>query len=620
MNKVINTYKKDGVDYGAPFIWTPAQMQAAGWDTNKDGPLKFSVEGEPYYLIDYGTVGGANIGIGKSLDGNYEAITQPLKEVTVTASPGKSLKIANGDYANTSDDYYKWRVGTQFANNVNKASLGMMAAGTAPITIPQVAEAVGTAAWNNTYGNLVRQYIYGGLAGSITDAATYGITGDTLQNFASNAIYNFSKNNLGLSNFKSSLAGDLIGSFANPMYLYDPTNSGVLSRYTNYLTSGKTARKLDNFYRYGLSSAAGIGATDLLGRGVGLDENDRSKLDVFGAGLGLGSQYFVKKILPKLNPQYIKLANIYNWKIPFTDIETSDKLLRPFETAYAKQNGMYGIHNLSADERLIRSGVNDQRQNIYNIVGGNIYGIHPYITSDGRLFSYDNNFAAITNSQYPLFRNSYGKYEYKPGDIIFPTYRGKYSWIHTSSPREIYGNAMHEANHEINAWLGLQTGFDDAIRQFVINKDFKPLTVPDRTTKYFKLNPELKDKPYYQKLSIINHNRERWYDKYSNFIKSFNDKKNAWFRSPDEVLAETAYYSGTHRNISSLRDAIEHDANYVNFIKKRFGFKNNNDTKMFLSGIADYIDDNLSNIKKRSNDLQINFIPKKRDLHGVIHM
>lgn len=135
MDKVINTYEKDGVVYGAPFIWTPAQMQSAGWDTNIDGPLKFSVEGEPYQLIDYGTVGGANIGIGKSLDGNYEAITQPLKAVTVTASPGKSLKTANGDYANTSDDYYKWRVGTQFANNVNKASLGMMAAGSAPIAI-----------------------------------------------------------------------------------------------------------------------------------------------------------------------------------------------------------------------------------------------------------------------------------------------------------------------------------------------------------------------------------------------------------------------------------------------------------------------------------------------------
>ena len=135
MDKVINTYEKDGVVYGAPFIWTPAQMQSAGWDTNIDGPLKFSVEGEPYQLIDYGTVGGANIGIGKSLDGNYEAITQPLKAVTVTASPGKSLKTANGDYANTSDDYYKWRVGTQFANNVNKASLGMMASGVAPIAI-----------------------------------------------------------------------------------------------------------------------------------------------------------------------------------------------------------------------------------------------------------------------------------------------------------------------------------------------------------------------------------------------------------------------------------------------------------------------------------------------------
>ena len=167
MDKIINTYKKDGVDYGAPFIWTPAQMQAAGWNTNIDGPLKFSVEGEPYQLVGYGTVGGANIGIGKSLDGNYEAVYQPLPEVTVTASPGKSLKTSSGDYANTSDDYYKWRVGTQFANNVNKVSLGMMAAGTAPITIPQVAEAIGTAAWNNTYGNLVRQYIYGGLAGNI---------------------------------------------------------------------------------------------------------------------------------------------------------------------------------------------------------------------------------------------------------------------------------------------------------------------------------------------------------------------------------------------------------------------------------------------------------------------
>lgn len=125
----------DQLVYGAPFIWTPAQMQAAGWDTNIDGPLKFSVEGEPYQLVGYGTVGGARIGIGKSLDGNYEAVYQPLPEVTVTASPGKSLKTANGDYANTSDDYYKWRVGTQFANNVNKASLGMMAFGSAPVTI-----------------------------------------------------------------------------------------------------------------------------------------------------------------------------------------------------------------------------------------------------------------------------------------------------------------------------------------------------------------------------------------------------------------------------------------------------------------------------------------------------
>lgn len=125
----------DQLVYGAPFIWTPAQIQAAGWNTNIDGPLKFSVEGEPYQLVGYGTVGGANIGIGKSLDGNYEAVYQPLPEVTVTASPGKSLKTANGDYANTSDDYYKWRVGTQFANNVNKASLGMMAFGSAPVVI-----------------------------------------------------------------------------------------------------------------------------------------------------------------------------------------------------------------------------------------------------------------------------------------------------------------------------------------------------------------------------------------------------------------------------------------------------------------------------------------------------
>ena len=123
----------DQLVYGAPFVWTPAQMRAAGWNTNTDGPLKFSVEGEPYQLVGYGTVDGANIGVGKSLDGNYEAVYQPLPEVTVTASPGKSLKTANGDYANTSDDYYKWRVGTQFANNVNKAALGMMAFGSAPV-------------------------------------------------------------------------------------------------------------------------------------------------------------------------------------------------------------------------------------------------------------------------------------------------------------------------------------------------------------------------------------------------------------------------------------------------------------------------------------------------------
>lgn len=135
MDKIINTYKKDGVDYGAPFIWTPAQMQASGWDTNIDGPLKFSVEGEPYQLVGYGTIDGANIGVGKSLDGNYEAVYQPIQEVTVTASPGKSLKTSSGDYANTSDDYYKWRVGTQFANNVNKASLGMMAFGATPVVI-----------------------------------------------------------------------------------------------------------------------------------------------------------------------------------------------------------------------------------------------------------------------------------------------------------------------------------------------------------------------------------------------------------------------------------------------------------------------------------------------------
>ena len=148
----------DQLVYGAPFIWTPAQMQAAGWNTNIDGPLKFSVEGEPYQLVGYGTVGGANIGIGKSLDGNYEAVYQPLPEVTVTASPGKSLKTANGDYANTSDDYYKWRVGTQFANNVNKASLGMMAFGSAPVAI--------SAAPLSFASNVLRQFAPDILAGT----------------------------------------------------------------------------------------------------------------------------------------------------------------------------------------------------------------------------------------------------------------------------------------------------------------------------------------------------------------------------------------------------------------------------------------------------------------------
>ena len=127
--------KVGDVDYGVPFVWTPDTIKAAGYNLTTDGKTRFSVEGNPYELAGYGEVNGARIGIAKALDGNYEAVYQPLEEVTVTASPGKSLKTASGDYANTSDDYYKWRVGTQFANNVNKASLGMMAYGAAPIAI-----------------------------------------------------------------------------------------------------------------------------------------------------------------------------------------------------------------------------------------------------------------------------------------------------------------------------------------------------------------------------------------------------------------------------------------------------------------------------------------------------
>lgn len=635
MDKVINTYKKDGVDYGAPFIWTPAQMQSAGWDTNIDGPLKFSVEGEPYQLIGYGTVGGARIGVGKSLDGYYEAISQPLPEVTVTASPDRfvrngktqsiefqpgSLRTADGNYANMNAPDYNWRVADKKANDLNKVLLGSMAVGTAPITIPEMASVIGTAAWDPTYGKLVRQYIYGGLAGNLTDAATYGITGDTLPNWANNTTYDYLKNKLGLSQFKSSAISNLVSGFANPMYLYDPTNSGVLSRYTNYLVNGKTARKLDNWYRYGLSSTAGIGAADLIGRVVGMNDNDRAKFDVFGAGIGLMSQYGVKHILPKLNPEYKTLANIYNWKVPFTSIETSDKLLRPFETAYAKLHNMYGIHNLSADEVLIRKGINDQLDAVHNVVGGNIDAIRPYVDASDRLFSYDGDFAAVTNSSYPLFANSRGKFEYKPGTITFPIYRGKSSWIHTLSPRSIYGTARHEANHEINANLGLQTGIGNEMINTMRSGGLTPLTIPDRATGYYKLNPELKDRPYYKKLEIINHNGERWYDKYSNFLKSINDKKNSWFRSPEEVLSETANYEGTRRKILSIRNAISHDQQYVRFIKDRFGFKNEEDTKMFLSGLADYFDDNFGKIKRASDNIEVNLIPKRRGLHGVIHM
>ena len=135
-NKNKLSIKVGDIDYGVSFVWTPDTIKsAAGHDLTTDGKTRFSVEGNPYELAGYGEVNGARVGIAKALDGNYEAIYQPLEEVTVTASPGKSLKTANGDYANTSDDYYKWRVGTQFANNVNKASLGMMASGVAPIAI-----------------------------------------------------------------------------------------------------------------------------------------------------------------------------------------------------------------------------------------------------------------------------------------------------------------------------------------------------------------------------------------------------------------------------------------------------------------------------------------------------
>lgn len=128
--------KVGDIDYGIPFVWTPDTIKAAaGHNLTTDGKTRFSVEGNPYELAGYGEVNLARVGIAKALDGNYEAVYQPLPEVTVTASPGKSLKTASGDYANTSDDYYKWRVGTQFANNVNKASLGMMASGAAPVVI-----------------------------------------------------------------------------------------------------------------------------------------------------------------------------------------------------------------------------------------------------------------------------------------------------------------------------------------------------------------------------------------------------------------------------------------------------------------------------------------------------
>lgn len=196
--------------YGAPFVWTPAQMQAAGWNTNIDGPLKFSVEGEPYQLVGYGTIDGANIGVGKSLDGNYEAVYQPLPEVTVTASPGKSLKTANGDYANTSDDYYKWRVGTQFANNVNKASLGMMASGSAPVVI--------SAAQLSSALNVLRPFAHNILAGTeigtgadlamkLGSGRTYGEWG---QHYLSPYLKKY------MSPETANIVGDLAGESLNP--------------------------------------------------------------------------------------------------------------------------------------------------------------------------------------------------------------------------------------------------------------------------------------------------------------------------------------------------------------------------------------------------------------------
>lgn len=196
--------------YGAPFVWTPAQMQAAGWNTNIDGPLKFSVEGEPYQLVGYGTIDGANIGVGKSLDGNYEAVYQPLPEVTVTASPGKSLKTSSGDYANTSDDYYKWRVGTQVANNINKASLGMMSAGSAPIAI----SAAPLSSTLNVFKPFIPDILAGAQIGTGADLAMKLGSGRTYGEWGQYYLSPYLKKYI--SPETANIVGDLAGESLNP--------------------------------------------------------------------------------------------------------------------------------------------------------------------------------------------------------------------------------------------------------------------------------------------------------------------------------------------------------------------------------------------------------------------
>lgn len=224
----------DQLVYGAPFIWTPAQMQAAGWNTNIDGPLKFSIEGEPYQLVGYGTIDGANIGVGKSLDGNYEAVYQPLPEVTVTASPGKSLKTSSGDYANTSDDYYKWRVGTQVANNINKASLGMMSAGSAPIAI-SAAPLYST--WN-VFKPFIPDILAGAQIGTGADLAMKLGSGRTYGEWGQYYLSPYLKKYI--SPETANIVGDLAGESLNP--------GGWFGNYKNLANAANTIyRPLINY-------------------------------------------------------------------------------------------------------------------------------------------------------------------------------------------------------------------------------------------------------------------------------------------------------------------------------------------------------------------------------------